>query len=82
MNPRHVECLSIGNKPVPGRAYGCRELGVIVIGDSLWARSSGLLEKALPSMDLHVLDWSFNAYPTSAEIKSTKDGEQCGDLVR
>lgn len=82
MNPRLVECFSVGNKPVPGCTYGGSELGVIVIGDSHASSIMRSLERALPSKDLHVLDWSFNACPTVAGIKSTKDGEQCGDFVR
>lgn len=82
MNPRLVECFSVGNRPVPGCTYGGRDLGVIVIGDSHAGSIMRSLEKALPSKDLHVLDWSFNACPTVAGVKSTKDGEQCGDFVR
>lgn len=82
MNPRLVECFSIGNKPVPGCTYGGKDLGVIVIGDSHAGSIMRSMEKALPSKDLHVLDWSFNACPTVAGIKSTEEGEQCGDFVR
>lgn len=81
-NPRLVECFSVGNKPVPGCTYGGKDLGVIVIGDSHAGSIMRSMEKALPSKDLHVLDWSFNACPTVAGIKSTEDGEQCGDFVR
>lgn len=55
---------------------------MIVIGGSPASSIMRSLEKALPSKDLHVLDWRFNTCPTVAGIKSTKDGEQCGDFVR
>lgn len=80
-NPRLVECFSVGNKPVPGCTYGGKDLGVIVIGDSHAASIMRSLEQALPSKDLHVLDWSLNACPTIAGIKSTEDGGQCGEFV-
>lgn len=82
MNPRLVECFSVGNRPVPGCTYGGKDLGVIVIGDSHAGSIMRAMEQALPSKDLHVLDWSLNACPTVAGIKSTVDGEQCGGFVR
>lgn len=81
-NPRLVECFSVGNKPVPGCTYGGKDLGVIVIGDSHAGSIMRSLEKALLSKELHVLDWSLNACPTVAGIKSTEDGTRCGDFVR
>ncbi|QBF27914.1 acyltransferase [Pseudomonas tructae] len=80
-NPRLVECFSVGNKPVPGCTYGGENLGVIVIGDSHAASIMRALEHALPSKDLHVLDWSLNACPTVMGIKSTEDGERCGRFI-
>lgn len=81
-NPRLVECFSVGNKPVPGCTYGGKDLGVIVIGDSHAASIMRSLEQALPSKDLHVLDWSLNACPTIVGIKSTEDGERCGAFIQ
>ncbi|MDH1700765.1 acyltransferase family protein [Comamonas terrigena] len=82
MNPRLVECFAIGNRPVPGCTYGGKDLGVIVIGDSHAGAIMRSMEQALPSKDLHVLDWSLNACPTVAGIKSTEDGGHCGDFIR
>lgn len=80
-NPRLVECFMVTNKPVPGCTYGGDTLGAIVIGDSHAASIMRAVEKALPSKDLHVLDWSLNACPTIEGIKSTKEGDYCGAFV-
>jgi peptidoglycan/LPS O-acetylase OafA/YrhL len=80
-NPRLVECFMVTNKPVPGCTYGGDKLGAIVIGDSHAASIMRAVEKALPSKNLHVLDWSLNACPTIKGIKSTKDGDHCGVFI-
>jgi peptidoglycan/LPS O-acetylase OafA/YrhL len=80
-NPRLVECFMVSNKPVPGCTYGGEKLGAIVVGDSHAASIMRAVEKALPSKDLHVLDWSLNACPTVMGIKSTKNGDQCGAFI-
>lgn len=82
MTPRLIACFSVDNRPVLGCTYDGRDLGAIVIGDSYAGSIMRSLEKVLPSKNLHMLDWSFNACLTVAGIKSAKDGEQRGDFVR
>lgn len=84
-NPQS-NCLAFGkNKTVPECQYGGEKLGVIVLGDSLSASIMHTVEKALPSKDLHVLDWSKAGCPTIKNVKKTdKSGavdQSCGLFI-
>lgn len=82
-NPRFSECFADGAKPVPQCRYGReKQLGAIVIGDSHSASIMRAVEKALPSKDLYVLDWSLSECPTIEGIHNDKiEGYRCGDFV-
>lgn len=62
-NPRLSACHR-GSFPIPECTYGGKQFGAIVIGDSHAASIMRVMEKALPSTDLHVLDWSMSSCPT------------------
>lgn len=62
----------------PGCVYGGDKLGVIVIGDSHAGAVIGSVQKALPSADLHALEWSLPACSTILGLKSaTSDEPYC-----
>jgi hypothetical protein len=84
-NPQS-NCLAFGkDEKVPECQYGGKELGVIVLGDSLSASIMHTVEKALPSKDLHVLDWSKAGCPTIKNVKKIdKSGvgdQSCGLFI-
>lgn len=74
-NPRMHECLVEGGKPVPECTYGGERLGAIVLGDSHAASIVRSVEKALPSKNLHVLDWTRVSCPTMLDIVSIEKGD-------
>lgn len=81
-NPRMVECHIVGGMDVPGCTYGGELLGAIVIGDSHAASVVRSVEKALPSVDLHVLDWTLNTCQTMFGLKRTDDASyRCADFL-
>ncbi|WP_107850592.1 acyltransferase family protein [Oceanimonas marisflavi] len=81
-NPRMAECHVSGSKPIPECTYGGNKLGAIVIGDSHAASFVRTIEKALPSNDLNVLDWTLSSCPTIVGFKDKKDQSyRCGDFV-
>ncbi len=82
-NPRMAECHVMGSKTVPECTYGGRTLGVIVMGDSHAASIVRAVEAALPSKELHVLDWTMNGCRTLLNSKKLNDPEyQCGDFAK
>ncbi|MEF9995038.1 MAG: acyltransferase family protein [Burkholderiaceae bacterium] len=81
-NPRAKECVGERDKPVPGCTYGGDKLGVIVFGDSHAAAVVRAVEKALPSSDLHVLDWTVGGCPTVLGVASRDvANDRCGEFV-
>ena len=72
-NPRMVECLVSDTSPVPGCTYGGKKLGIIVLGDSHAASIMRTVEKALPSTELHVLDWSLTGCVTAIGVRSASN---------
>lgn len=81
-NPRAAECVGERDKPVPGCTYGGPRLGVVVLGDSHAAAVVRAVEKALPSPELHVLDWTVSGCPTVVGVKSQGGvKERCGEFV-
>jgi peptidoglycan/LPS O-acetylase OafA/YrhL len=81
-NPRIVECQANGDNPVPECTYGGPTLGAIVIGDSHAGAVIRSVEKALPTPDLHVLDWTRSGCKTISGLKRTKrDDIRCAEFV-
>jgi len=83
VNPRRRECYNWNRSLEERCTYGGDTLGVIVMGDSHAQSMVRSVEKALPSTDLHVLDWSATGCVTIANIKyrdKTRES-QCGDYV-
>lgn len=82
-NPRWAECHVEGPRDIPGCTYGGPKLGAVVVGDSHAAAVIRSIEKALPSPELHVLDWTLSACPTVAGIKKTPGmlSTNCGQVV-
>lgn len=81
-NPRNKECHVSGSTPVPECTYGGPTLGAIVIGDSHAASVVRTVERALPSKDLHVLDWTLSDCPTIIGAKTLNDRSyRCGEFV-
>ncbi|QJD58740.1 acyltransferase [Pseudomonas sp. gcc21] len=72
-NPRMEECHAVDGRNVPGCTYGGDTLGAIVIGDSHAASVVRSVEKALPSEQLHVLDWTLNTCQTIRGLKKAND---------
>lgn len=63
----------------PGCVVGGEKLGVIVIGDSHASAVMQAVQKALPSEDLHVLDWSLPACSTIMGLQAVEGNEPyCG----
>lgn len=82
-NPRLMQCQGNDKTPVSECTYGGPELGVIVLGDSHAGNIVRSVEKALPSQDLHALDWTMAACKTIAGMH--KVGGQtvsCGEFVQ
>lgn len=81
-NPRYAQCYSI-----PGTlaecTYGGAKPGAIVIGDSHAQAIVRTVEKALPSSNLHVIDWSVSSCPTLLGVQSTigRFPTFCGNYV-
>ncbi len=69
-NPRQGECMQNEFSSVPECTYGGSKLGVIVVGDSHAGALIRAVERALPSTDEHVLDWTVSNCPTIANIKA------------
>lgn len=69
-NPRMLECMVTGVSQVPECAYGGKQLGAIVLGDSHAASIVRSVEKALPEKNLHVLDWTRASCPTMFDLVS------------
>jgi peptidoglycan/LPS O-acetylase OafA/YrhL len=63
--------------------YGGPILGAIVIGDSHAHAIVHTIERALPSSNLHVLDWSLSSCPTISAVKKMDgiDPDNCGVFV-
>ncbi|QIB52693.1 acyltransferase family protein [Pseudomonas sp. OIL-1] len=81
-NPRMEECHAVDGRNVPGCTYGGETLGAIVIGDSHAASVVRSVEKALPSEQLHVLDWTLNTCQTIRGIKKANDPDfPCGPFI-
>lgn len=81
-NPRREECLHNEFSQVPECTYGGDQLGVIVIGDSHAGALVRAVERALPTPDLHVLDWSMSNCPTIAGIRAVNQlTYRCGEFV-
>ncbi|MBE0509016.1 MAG: acyltransferase, partial [Marinospirillum sp.] len=81
-NPRIDECHSSGAKPVPGCTYGGDKLGAIVMGDSHALSMVTSVAAALPSKDLHVLEWSRSSCRTiKGLIQERRHGGLCGQHV-
>lgn len=82
MNSRRRECHVFRENPVESCTYGGDELGVIVIGDSHAQSVVRSVEKALPSSNYHVVDWTMSSCPTIFGVKSTrKKYRACGSFV-
>lgn len=81
-NPRMKECHVSGSTPVPECTYGGSKLGAIVIGDSHAASLVRTIEKALPSKELHILDWSLSACSTIRGLKKRADADyRCSNFI-
>lgn len=84
-NPLREACHKQGLAKVPECTYGGPELGVIVLGDSHAAAVIRTVEKALPSPNLHVLDWTlstcFTAFDIHASRRSDRD-YRCAEFLR
>lgn len=82
-NPLRDKCHVDGDETVPECTYGGDKLGVIVIGDSHAASVVRSAEKALPSDDLHVLDWTIKGCRTISQVKRRGNiAHNCGDFVQ
>ena len=82
-NPRMMQCQGNDKTRVSECTYGGPDLGVVVIGDSHAGNIVRSVEKALPSPNLHVLDWTMAGCKTIAGMK--KIGGQvvsCGEFVQ
>ncbi|MDP5291686.1 acyltransferase family protein [Oceanimonas sp. CHS3-5] len=81
-NPRMGECHVSNSTPVPECTYGGKKLGAIVIGDSHAASVVRSVEKALPSKELGVLDWTLSSCTTILGIKHTTNKDfKCADFL-
>ena len=81
-NPRQGECLQNETSTVPGCTYGGKKLGVIVVGDSHAAALIRGVERALPSPDEHVLDWTMSNCPSIANVRAMHQlNYQCGTFI-
>ena len=81
-NPRMKECHVEGLTPVPECHYGGDVLGAIVLGDSHSSSIMRSVEKALPSKNLYVLDWSLGSCVTIKNIKMTNTTDfRCADFL-
>jgi len=81
-NPRMKECHVDRGINVPQCQYGGETLGAIVIGDSHGASVVRSVELALPSKDLHVLDWTMGSCQTVLGLKKAGNvGFRCGEFV-
>lgn len=82
-NPRKSECLNNEfSVTVPECTYGGKKLGVIVMGDSHAAALVRAVQRALPTPQLHVLDWTKSNCPTIANIKAVNKLDfSCGQFV-
>ena len=81
-NPRMSECHAVDGRNVPGCTYGGSTLGAIVMGDSHAASIVRSVEKALPSSELHVLDWTLNTCQTIRGIKKANEPDfPCGAFI-
>lgn len=81
-NPRWKECHVSGDKPVPECRYGGDQLGLIVLGDSHAASVIRAAERALPSKELHVLDWTLSGCRPIRGIQSVADPDfSCGEFL-
>ncbi|WP_343596633.1 acyltransferase family protein [Pseudomonas sp.] len=81
-NPRMKECHVEGLTPVPECHYGGDVLGAIVLGDSHSSSIMRSVEKALPSKNLYVLDWSLGSCVTIKNIKMINTTAfRCADFL-
>lgn len=81
-NPRRGECMQNEFSRVPECTYGGPKLGAIVVGDSHAGALIRAVERALPSHDEHVLDWTMSNCPTIANIKAVGQlTYQCGRFI-
>src|SRR5690606_34137892 len=81
-NPLRSKCMTKSNDDERSCTYGGEALGVIVIGDSHAQSVVRSVEKALPSEQLHVLDWSASDCATIANVQDThKRDFECGRFV-
>lgn len=80
---RIPECFVSDKYSIPECTYGGDQLGVIVIGDSHAGALISSVEKALPSRDLNVLDWTMAACPTILGIKKAGDSNyRCDEFLK
>ncbi|GLK88099.1 hypothetical protein GCM10017655_11610 [Pseudomonas turukhanskensis] len=81
-NPRMGECMQNEFSQVPECTYGGPRLGAIVVGDSHAGALIRAVERALPSTDEHVLDWTMSNCPTIANIKAVGQlTYKCGTFI-
>lgn len=84
-NPRLTECFvnATKNKVINSQCtYGGDTLGAIVIGDSHAASIVRAVERALPSKDLHVLDWELHSCATITGLKLITDPDNtCSEFL-
>src|SRR5690606_31063220 len=81
-NPMKKQCYTKSNEEQRSCTYGGDTLGVIVIGDSHAQSVVRSVEKALPSANHHVLDWSSSNCTTIANVQYLKDRSfECGEFV-
>ncbi|MEH6345156.1 MAG: acyltransferase family protein [Bermanella sp.] len=76
INPLNKHCIGSNKQYPPECKYGGSQLGIIVLGDSHAATLVRATEKALPSTDKHVLDWTMSGCPTILGI-NRKSNPNC-----
>ncbi len=82
VNPRRGECHVSDAVRAPQCQYGGQDLGIIVLGDSHAQALIRSVEKALPSPQLHVLDWTLSGCPTIIGIKNAESQTySCAEFI-
>lgn len=83
VNPERDRCTQSSALGMAAECtYGGAELGLIVFGDSHAASMMLSAKAALPSKDLHVLDWSLTGCPTIEDIQSAQSSRfRCEDFI-
>jgi peptidoglycan/LPS O-acetylase OafA/YrhL len=83
MNPDRIKCHATMTTKLPECVYSGKKVGLIVIGDSHADAMIRSVEKALPSKDIGVLDWTYNSCRTIADVKRVNSpGFYCGEVNR